>query len=691
MVLPGRTGAMWQEAEFLLNGGEAGALIRRFDWSATSLGAIPAWPQSRRATVSLVLLSPVPMLTLWGPEGVMIYNDAYSAFAGGRHPRLLGAPVLEGWPEIAGLNREILEAGLAGRTRSWRDLHLTLHRNGYPEEVRIDLSCSPILDEAQRPAGVLAIIQDTTARLRAETARRRLRQTLAAKVAERTRERDRIWRNSQDLLLIIGADGVVQAVNPAGSTMLGYEADAMVGRHFEPFVHPEDVLATARAIHQASRETLRGFECRIRHRDGSWRWFSWTAAPEEGVVYASGRDVTAEKEAAQALRQAEEALRQSQKMEAVGQLTGGIAHDFNNMLTGIIGSLQMLRRRVAQRRTDDLERYVEAAMGAAERAASLTHRLLSFARRRPLDPKPVDIARLVGGMAELLRRTVGEAIELQIPAMEGSWPVHCDPNQLESALLNLVINARDAMPKGGRLTIAAAHREVRTTDPGREPWAAPGEYVVLSVADTGIGMPPDVLERALDPFFTTKPQGVGTGLGLSMVYGFCRQSGGHVRLHSQPGQGTVVELCLPRHRGAVGQEPAPGSEALRGVPRAEGSEVVLVVEDEPTVRALVLEVLRDLGYRALAAGDGPSGLAALQAAPRIDLLVTDIGLPGGMNGRQFAAEARAMHPGLRVLFITGYAGAAATLGFLEPGMALLAKPFTVEAFGTRVRDMLRAA
>lgn len=691
MILPDLADSDRCGIDFPRDGGEMGALIRRFDWPATSLGPIRAWPQSLRTTVNLILRSPVPIVTLWGADGVMIYNDAYSVFAGGRHPRLLGSRVLEGWPEIADFNRHVMQVGLAGGTLVYRDQHLVLHRNGYPEDVWMDLSFSPILDEAQRPAGVLAIVQETSGRVQAEAARRRLRQTLAAQVAERTKERDRIWRNSQDLFLVIGGDGVIQAVNPAWRTTLGYEAEELVGRHFERFVHPEDVEATAGACLRASRESLRGLECRIRHKDGSWRCFSWTAAPEEGVIYANGRDITAEKEAAEALRQAEDALRQSQKMEAVGQLTGGIAHDFNNMLTGIIGSLQMLRRRAEQGRTGDLERYIEAAMGAAERAAALTHRLLSFARRRPLDPKPVDIAQLVGGMAELLRRTVGETIDLRLLAMEGSWPVRCDPNQLENALLNLAINARDAMPEGGTLTIAAAHREVHETDPGREHWAAPGEYVVLSVADTGTGMPPEVLARALDPFFTTKPQGVGTGLGLSMVYGFCRQSGGHVRLRSRAGTGTVVEVCLPRYRGELGQEPALAPGTSLGVPQAQGGEVVLVVEDDPTVRALVIEALRDLGYRVLSAADGPSGLAALRSAPRIDLLVTDIGLPGGMNGRQLADQARAGQPGLRVLFITGYAGAAAALGFLEPGMALLAKPFTVEALGTRVRDMLVAA
>ena len=383
---------------------------------------------------------------------------------------------------------------------------------------------------------------------------------------------------------------------------------------------------------------------------------------------------------------AEEALRQSQKMEAVGQLTGGLAHDFNNLLTGIIGSLELLGTRIAQGRYKDVERYVGAAQGAARRAAALTHRLLAFSRRQTLDPKPTEANRLVTGMEELVRRTVGPSVELEVVGAAGLWPTLVDPNQLENALLNLCINARDAMPHGGRLTIETANRWIdeRTA---RERDIAPGQYISLCVSDTGTGMPPDVIAKAFDPFFTTKPLGQGTGLGLSMIYGFARQSGGQTRIYSEVGRGTMVCLYLPRHQGEA--EVAEAMSAPAEAPRAESGETVLVVDDDPTVRMLVMEVLEEQGYAAIEAGDGASGLRVLQSDTRIDLLVTDVGLPGGMNGRQMADAARVGRPALKVLFITGYAEAAVVGdGNLAPGMHIMTKPFASEALAARIGDLL---
>jgi len=383
---------------------------------------------------------------------------------------------------------------------------------------------------------------------------------------------------------------------------------------------------------------------------------------------------------------AEEQLRQSQKMEAVGQLTGGLAHDFNNLLTGITGSLELLGTRIAQGRIKDLDRYVNAAQGAAKRAAGLTHRLLAFSRRQTLDPKPTDVNRLVAGMEELIRRTMGPAIEVETVAAGGLWSTLVDPGQLENALLNLCINARDAMPDGGKLTIETGNKwlDARAAVERDLP---PGQYVALCVSDDGIGMPPDVTARAFDPFFTTKPIGQGTGLGLSMIYGFVRQSGGQVRIYSEVGQGTMVCLYMPRHQGASEELhlPAEQSEA----PRAEWDETVLIVDDEPTIRMLVAEVLEDLGYTAIEAADGASGLKLLQSNTRIDLLVTDVGLPGGMNGRQLADAARVARPNLKVLFITGYAeNAALRHGHLAPGMHVMTKPFAMDALASRIKELI---
>ena len=388
----------------------------------------------------------------------------------------------------------------------------------------------------------------------------------------------------------------------------------------------------------------------------------------------------------QALMATEEQLRQSQKMEAVGQLTGGLAHDFNNLLTGITGSLELLETRLQQGRMNDLGRYISAAQGAARRAAALTHRLLAFSRRQSLDPKPTDVNRLVAGMEELVRRTMGPSIKVEIVGMMGVWNTLVDPHQLENALLNLCINARDAMPLGGRLIIETANKWLDDRA-ARQRDLSPGQFVSLCVSDNGTGMSPEVIRRAFDPFFTTKPIGQGTGLGLSMIYGFAQQSGGQVRIYSELGQGTMVCIYLPRHHGSA--EDAAGPDAGLPPHRAEQGETVLIVDDEPTVRMLVADVLEEFGYHAIEAPDGATGLRILQSDVRIDLLVTDVGLPGGMNGRQMADAGREARPDLKVLFITGYAeNAVISHGHLEPGMHLLSKPFTMEMLATRIRDLI---
>jgi PAS domain S-box-containing protein len=528
---------------------------------------------------------------------------------------------------------------------------------------------------------------DIEDRKRAVAQLERLNETLEQQVEERTRDRDRIWRLSTDVMLVARFDATIVAVNPAWTTLFGWSEAELVGRSFLDLVHPDDAASTAAAAGDLSDGSLiPRFENRYRHKDGSYRWLSWTAVPDERFIHAVGRDVTAERNAAQALARTEEALRQAQKMEAVGQLTGGIAHDFNNLLTGISGSLELLQTRMSQGRLTDLDRYMTAAQGAAKRAAALTHRLLAFSRRQTLDPKPTNVNALVHGMEELIRRTVGPAIHIEVVGAAGLWPALVDPPQLENALLNLCINARDAMPDGGRITIETANKWLDERA-ARERDLPPGQYLSLCVTDTGTGMTPDVIARAFDPFFTTKPTGQGTGLGLSMIYGFARQSGGQVRIYSEVGQGTTMCIYLPRHYGeADGEDRMPD---LSTAPRAEQGETVLIVDDEPSIRMLVTEVLEDLGYTAIEAADAASGLKVLQSDVRIDLLVTDVGLPGGMNGRQMADAARVGRPDLKVLFITGYAeNAAVGNGHLEPGMAVLTKPFVMEALASRIKDLI---
>ncbi len=383
--------------------------------------------------------------------------------------------------------------------------------------------------------------------------------------------------------------------------------------------------------------------------------------------------------------QAQEALRQAQKMEAVGQLTGGIAHDFNNMLTGIIGGLDLIQRYIQSGRHGETQRFIDAAVTSANRAAALTHRLLAFARRQPLNLKRVELNQLIESMHDLLSRTLGSHIQIRNQLQERLWPVSSDENQLESALLNLVINARDAMADGGTLLLETRNTELqRQGEVGDLP---AGRYVILCLTDSGCGMSAKVLASVFEPFFTTKPIGQGTGLGLSMVYGFTRQAGGHIQIASEPGEGTQVSLYLPVFEEQSAAAVATTAMEPEGTLHAKQGETVLVVEDDPAVRLLVIDVLQMLGYQALEAADGNAAIRILESTPAIHMLVTDVGLPG-MNGRQLADVARQQHPGLPVLFMTGYAKQAASADFLEPGMDMISKPFNLDALAKRVRDML---
>ncbi|TXM70747.1 PAS domain S-box protein [Methylobacterium sp. WL120] len=535
---------------------------------------------------------------------------------------------------------------------------------------------------------VAIFFSDINDRKGMEEALRRLNDTLEQQVQKRTQERDRLWSNTQDIQVIVDGKGVFQAVNPAFTAILGWTSEDAVGKPLFEFLIPDDEGLTDRALQHARVQSLPVIENRYHHKDGGFRWISWVAAPDGDLIYASGRHITAEKEQAEALLNTEEALRQAQKMEAVGQLTGGLAHDFNNLLAGISGSLEMMQNRMQQGRFNDVERYMAVAQGASKRAASLTHRLLAFSRRQTLDPKPTDVNRLVAGMQEMIQRTVGPGIPVEVVGASGLWPALVDPPQLENALLNLCINSRDAMPDGGRITVETANKWLDERA-SRKLDMPEGQYLSLCVTDTGTGMSPEVIARVFEPFFTTKPIGEGTGLGLSMIYGFAQQSGGQVRIYSEVGEGSTICIYLPRHYGEV--EADDPTAKLTVLPRSEQGETVLVVDDEPSVRMLVTDILEDLGYLAIEAGDSAAGLKVLQSDVRIDLLVTDVGLPGGMNGRQMADAARVRRPDLKVLFITGYAeNALVGNGHLTPGMAVLTKPFPIETMAARIRSMIEA-
>ncbi len=492
------------------------------------------------------------------------------------------------------------------------------------------------------------------------------------------RDQARIWALSPVLKMVASREGHVRKVNPAWRATLGWQDHHMVGRALLDFVAESDRERLGAALERLLLgEALDEQEYGFQAADGGQRQIAWSFVGEGDHIFGFGRDMTEQ-------RIAEDALRQSQKMEAVGQLTGGIAHDFNNLLQGVTGNLELMQHRLDQGRLEGIERFIKGAATSANRASALTHRLLAFSRRQPLDPRPVRANPLIGSMEDMLRRTLGEIIDLDLILAPDLWVTRCDANQLESAVLNLAINARDAMPGGGKLVIETCNSHIDDLYAARRRDVAPGQYVCVSVTDTGVGMDAQTIARAFEPFFTTKPIGQGTGLGLSMIYGFARQSEGYAKIYSEKGKGTTIKLFLPRHRGDAQEEESAPQLSIDHL--AEAGETVLVVEDEPVVRGLIVEVLGELGYAAIEAEDGPSGLAILQSQQRIDLLVTDIGLPG-LNGRQVADGARVTRPDLKILFMTGYAeNAALATGFLEPGMAMITKPFAMEA--SRIREMI---
>jgi PAS domain S-box-containing protein len=538
-----------------------------------------------------------------------------------------------------------------------------------------------VIDPIRNPAGSLVgfakVTRDLTERRAAEEELRRSEEHFRLLVQSVT----------DYAIYMLDPNGRVTSWNSGAERFKGYAAHEIIGEHFSRFYSEEDRKADVpRMVLEKARRDGR-FEAegwRIR-KDGSRFWASVIidAVRDDGGNLIGFAKVTRDLTEKRAI---EEQLRQSQKMEAVGQLTGGLAHDFNNLLTGISGSLEVMKARMAQGRTAEFERYFMAAQGAVKRAAALTHRLLAFSRRQTLDPKPTNINRLLSGLEDLVRRTMGPHVEVEVVGASGLWPTLIDPNQLENAVLNLCINARDAMPDGGKLTIETANKWLDERAALKQDLPV-GQYVSVCVTDTGTGMTAEVIAKAFDPFFTTKPLGEGTGLGLSMIYGFARQSGGQVRVYSEVGQGTTMCLYLPRHDADAATADEEANEAPSRAP-ADG-EVVLVIDDEPTIRMLVAEVLAESGYAVIEAQDGPAGLRILESNARVDLLITDVGLPGGMNGRQVADAARVTRPNLKVLFITGYAeNAIMRRGRLENGMFILTKPFQMEVLASRIREII---
>ncbi|WP_227247113.1 ATP-binding protein [Paraburkholderia caribensis] len=556
--------------------GEMALRIRDFDWSRTSLGLIDDWSSSLRAAVQLVLASPVPLVMLWGQAGHMVYNDAYAVFAGGRHPFLLGSPVEEGWPEIADFNRNVVDTCLAGGTLSYKDKELVLFRNGAAEDVWMDLYYSPVVEDDGAPAGVIAVVIETSERV----------------IAERRQQ----------------------------------EAEAAL-------------LKLTRNLEQRVADAV-------------------TARVE-----------------------LEEQLRQSQKMEAIGALTGGVAHDFNNVLQAISGNLQVLA--LQEKGNENVQKRVTAAASAVERGGKLSSQLLAFARRQPLSPTVINPGRIFDTLGDLLQRALGESISVQMSLSAHPWFIQADRNQLENAVLNLAINARDALDGEGQISVIGENVVLTASDvTGAE--IAAGEYLRITVRDEGVGMSPEVLERACEPFFTTKGEGQGTGLGLSMVFGFVRQSGGHLTILSEVGRGTSVQMHFPRSAVAEGTLSEFSLASHVG-----GNEIILVVEDDASVRATSAELLRELGYEVVEAVNGDAALALLQSGVKVDLVLTDVVMPGAVKSADLAAWARSRTPPVPVLFTSGHTrDIISKNNILAPDVKLLRKPYLPETLSRMVRAVL---
>jgi PAS domain S-box-containing protein len=561
-------------------------------------------------------------------------------------------------------------------------VHVPLLEGGVLTAVFSAISVSPREWTAQEINFLRDVAGRTHAALerrRAESALAQLASDLERQVEQRLAERNRLWFSTSDLMATVGAGLNLQELNPAWARLLGWAPEALLGRSLFELTLDEGERQQLRGAAALLMEQapVHSFVCRLSAQDGTSRVVNFSMSPDGERSYLVGRDITVQVDT-------EERLRQSQKMDALGQLTGGIAHDFNNLLTGIIGSLDLLRLRLNSNRLEGLDRFMTAAQTAAQRAAALTHRLLSFARNQPLDPRSVDVKKLIKDMEELLRRTLHEGIRLRVAVNTIQWAALTDAHQLENAILNLVINSRDALPRGGEIAITA--EDCNLTDDGGVGASLAGEFVCISVADTGTGMPQEVMVKVFEPFFTTKPSGQGTGLGLAMTYGFAKQSGGDIRISSELGVGTTVKLFLPRAPASATENRAdqagdPERERGRG-------ESIFVIEDDPTVRLLLSEALDELGYRRIEAPDGETAIPILRSSLAIDLVIIDCGLPY-MDGRQVAVVAREHRPEAKVLFITGYADAELLAeAETEPNTWVLIKPVTLGTLSAKLHDAL---
>ncbi|WP_434698439.1 ATP-binding protein [Pseudomonas sp. D1-1] len=687
--------------------GEMARRIRAYDWSRTDLGAIEHWSASLRSAVQLMLASPLPMVMLWGRQGFMIYNDAYAEFAGGRHPYLLGRAVELGWPEVAEFNRHVLDVCLAGGTLSYRSKELVLLRDGKPEDVWMDLYYSPVPDDDHSPAGVLAIVVETTELVLSERARQEAERSYRA-----VNERIQLALSAGPLLGSFVWD--IPADTLSGderfARTFGYppecSLDALPIEIARQRIHPDDLADVEQRVDLTVRTGAPySAEYRVRRGEDEYLWVLASGRCEfdalgkplrfPGVLIDINERKTAEAsllkftrdleqrvaDEVQARLAAEEQLRQSQKLEAIGGLTGGVAHDFNNLLQVIGGNLHLLARHEPD--NPNVQRRVGASIEAVERGAKLSSQLLAFARRQPLSPAVYNPRRIYDGLGELLQRALGETIRIDVALPDEPWCIHVDRNQLENALLNLAINARDAM--GGEGTICLIGENIALDESScAGKGVAAGDYVRLSVTDCGAGMAPEVLKQVFEPFFTTKTDGHGTGLGLSMVFGFVKQSGGHIEISSHPGEGTQVHMYFPRSHRPESEEQTHHRTNQPGL-----QETVLVVEDNDDVRGASVELLELSGYRTLTAANGDEAMKLLLEGTSVDLIFTDVVMPGLIKSSDLAAWAKVQSPPVPVLFTSGHTRDIISRNHqLSPDTHLLSKPYSPDALTRMVRSVL---
>jgi PAS domain S-box-containing protein len=678
---------MHQALRFLEGGGRATALIRGRDWSQHPLGPPATWPDHFKTALSLVLNSPESMILCWGADLHFFFNETYFPLLGPRLSWAMGARFDEVWADALGQAMPIIEAAFAGEAKRFTDLPWKLATDRGAADTWWTFSYSRVLAPDGEIAGLFIFTNETTQRVLADARLRdsqqaleQLNSTLEQRVLERTAERNRLWDSSPDLLAVFDFKGFFQRVNPAWETVLGRRAESLLGTHFDQLLHPDDTDRAKTALLVATEGPMPIIQNRYRHVDGSYRWISWVAAPANGAVYATGRDITAEKRAQEALQIAEARLQQAQKVEALGQLTGGVAHDFNNFLTIIRGSVDLLTRpNLTEERR---QRCIKAISDTADRASRLTGQLLAFARQQTLEPEVFAVGAQIESLREMLKTLTGPRIRLVFDVADESLLTLADQTQFDVAIVNLAVNARDAMNGEGLLSIAIAG--VRAIPERGAHRRTSGDFVRITIRDSGTGIPPEHLDKIFEPFFTTKSVGHGTGLGLSQVFGFARQSGGDVLVESQPGAGSVFSLYLPRVASRPdGVQDRQVDAAAAAHPQ---SHVVLVVEHQPALAAFAVEALADLGYRPLVVADAPAALEKLAVdEDSIDAVFSTVSMPD-MSGIGLLQAIRSRYPTMPVILAGDHVS---VMQKANTHVQFLQKPYTLDQLARALVAVLR--